>query len=402
MGVMDNEKKLNATLERFYHRFNSFNSDVLKQLGEVIKQFEGLTPSEAHKLAQELRYSTKINKIFKELSRISGKSIKELNQILDEVAKENVGFSEVYYEYKNKKFIPYEDNEPLQRYVNTIKKETKNTFKNLSGTTNIGFTLKDEQGNLIYKPLKKVFNELIDQAVFYSSQGVQDYQSGMRNIIRGLADSGVKIHEEKVGYKSGYNRRIDTTVRQTVLTGIRKINIGIQERIGEELGTDGVEISAHFPCAEDHLPYQGRQFTNKRFKKINTEELTRPIGDRGYNCGHFIFSIIMGVNEPSYADSELKKLNTASNRKIKYGNKTYTAYEASQIQRQLETEIRKQKDRQIIARASNSESEIMKAQKKITQLTNKYYDFSKKAKLEIYKERLSVTGYHRLTSYDEK
>ena len=93
MAIMNDEKRLDAVLERFYQRFNKYNTKVLKKLGEAIKQFDGLTPSEAHKLAQELRYSTEIDQLLNELSRLSGKSMKEIDVLLDEVAKENVGFA---------------------------------------------------------------------------------------------------------------------------------------------------------------------------------------------------------------------------------------------------------------------------------------------------------------------
>lgn len=397
MAIMNDEKRLDAVLERFYNRFNKYNTKVLKTLGEAIKQFDGLTPSEAHKLAQELRYSTEIDQLLNELSRLSGKSLQEIDELLDKVAKENVVFAEAYYEVKGKDFIPYEENKPLQRYVETIKKETKGTFKALSKSKQIGFTLRLPNGELAYKPLKDTFNDLLDEAVYNVSSGVSDYQSAMRSTIRQLADSGVKIHEEKVGYASGYNRRIDSTVRQNVLTGVRMVNIGIQERVGEELGADGVEISAHSPCAEDHLEYQGRQFSKKEFEKINSS-LDRPIGDRGYNCRHFIFSVILGVNRPSYTNKQLKGFREDSLREVEYEGKKYTAYECTQIQRRLETSIRQQKDRQIIARSSGDKVEIANSQRKISQLTSKYNDFSQKAGLDTYKNRLVVTGYRRVNT----
>lgn len=397
MAIMNDEKRLDAVLERFYNRFNKYNTKVLKALGEAIKQFDGLTPSEAHKLAQELRYSTEIDQLLNELAELSGKSAKEFDEVLDKVAKENVGFAEAYYEAKGKEFIPYEDNKPLQRYVETIKKETKGTFKALSKSKQIGFTLRLPNGKLAYKPLKDTFNDLLDEAVYNVSSGVADYQSAMRSTIKQLADSGVKIHEEKIGYASGYNRRIDSTVRQNVLTGVRMVNIGIQERIGDELGSDGVEISAHSPCADDHLPYQGRQFSKKEFEKINSS-LDRPIGDRGYNCRHFIFSVILGVNRPSYTNKQLKGLREDSLREVEYEGKKYTAYECTQVQRKLETEIRKQKDRQIIARSSGDKTEIANAQQKISQLTSKYNDFSQKAGLDTYKNRLTVSGFRRVST----
>lgn len=394
-NLMRDEKKLNRTLERFYQRYNQYNSKVLKRLGEAINKFDGLTPSQAHELAQELKYSIEIDQLLNELSTISGKSIKELDVLLDNVAKENVEFAETYYKVKGKEYIPYEENTRLKRYVETIKKETNNTFKNLSKTNNIGFTFKDEDGNTIFKPFKKAYRDIIDEAVNNISMGVEDYQSAMRGTINQLADSGIKIHEESLTYPSGYNRRIDTSVRQNVLTGMRSINIGIQEQIGKELGADGIEISAHSPCAEDHLPYQGRQFSKKEFEKINSS-LERPIGDKGYNCGHFIFEIILGVSKPSYTKKQLNQLNKESTRKFTYEGKEYNSYEASQVQRKLETEIRRQKDRQIIAKASGDNEGIAKSQAKITQLTDKYKDFSNKSGLGTYMERLSVTGYKRV------
>lgn len=384
---MQDDKKLDAVLERFYNRFNKYNTKILKTLGETIKKFDGLTPAEAHQLGQELKFSTNINGLLEELSKISGKSIEDIDVLLDNVAKENVEFAEVYYEIKGKEYIPYEENDRLRRYVESIKQETYGTFKNIAKPKTIGFTMRDSNNNYIFKPLRKVYIDLIDEAVFNVSTGVVDYQSAMMNTIRQLADSGVKIHEATATSKLGYNRRIDSSVRQAVLTGLRRVNLGIQEQVGKEFGADGVELSAHFPCAEDHLDIQGRQFTNKEFEKLNSE-LVRPIGE--LNCTHFAFSIIMGVNLPSNSDEYLAQLKAETLAEFEYKGKTYNKYEASQVQRKLETAIRRQKDRQIVATASNNTREMQKAQKKITQLTKEYYNFSKKASLSVYKNRLMV------------
>lgn len=396
---MRDDKKLDTVLEKFYNRFNAYNTKVLETLGGVIKQFDGLTATQAHQLAQELKMGKDLYELENELSKISGKSVKDIDILFDKVAKENVEFSEVYFKAKNKEYISYEDNERLQDFVASVKKQAGETFTNLSQSSSTGFVLKDTQGNATYKPLADVYNNLIDEAVYNVSIGVKDYQSAMRNTIRGLADSGVKIHEEKVAYKNGYNVRIDSAVRQSILTGLRQINIGVQEEIGERLDADGVEISAHYPCAEDHLPIQGKQFSNKEFERLNGN-LDRPIGE--YNCRHFVFSIVMGVSLPSYSKSMLRDFRNESLGKVTYQGNTYTRYEATQVQRKLETAVRKQKDRQIIARASGDKDEIAKAQGKISVLTKEYNNFSKIAGLDTYKNRLAVTGYHRLKSYDKK
>ena len=391
---MKDDKKLELLLERFYQRYNKYNTKVLEKMGEAIKKFDGVSPTVAHQIAQELKYGADIDDLMAELSELSGKSIKDIEEAFDIVAEENVEFAEVYAKAKNMEFVDYKDNDQLKRLVKAIAGETNATFQNISKAKMIGFVLKDNDGNKVFKNLKKAYNDLIDEAVFNVTTGTTDYQSAMRGVMKQLADSGVKIHEEKVGYKSGYNVRIDSAVRQNVLTGVRQVNLEVQKQVGRDFGADGVEISAHSPCAEDHLSIQGKQFSNAEFKKLNAS-LERPIGE--YNCRHFVFSIVLGVNQPSYSQKMLNKMNKESRSIIEYDGKKYTAYEATQVQRKLETAIRKEKDRQIIARASGDKDGVGIAQSNITTLTQKYNDFSKNAGLDTYKNRLSVSGYHRVS-----
>lgn len=390
---MKDDKKLELLLERFYNRFNKYNTKVLEKMGEAIKKFDGVSPTVAHQIAQELKYGTDIDDLIAELSQLSGKSIKDIEEAFDLVAEENVAFAEVYAKAKNMEFVDYKDNDQLKRLVKAIAGETNATFKNISNTRAIGFVLRDENGNKVFKNLRQIYNDLIDEAIFNVTTGVTDYQSAMRGVMKQLADSGVKIHEEKIGYPSGYNRRIDSSVRQNVLTGVRQVNLEVQKQVGREYGANGIEVSAHSPCAEDHLHIQGKQFSNKEFKKLNGN-LERPIGE--YNCRHFVFSIVLGVNQPSYTNKQLNKMNKESQRIIEYEGQKYTAYEATQVQRKLETAIRKEKDRQVIARASGDKDGVGTAQSNITTLTQKYNDFSKNAGLDTYKNRLSVANYKRV------
>lgn len=390
---MKDDKKLELLLERFYQRYNKYNTKVLQILGEAIKKFDGISPTNAHKIAQQLKYGADIDDLMTELSKLSGKSIKDIEEAFDLVAEENVAFAEVYAKAKNMEFVNYKDNDQLKKLVKGIAGETNATFKNISQAKAIGFVLKDTNGNKIFKDLKKTYNDLIDEAVFNVTTGTTDYQSAMRGVMKQLADSGVKIHEEKVGYKSGYNVRIDSAVRQNVLTGVRQVNLEVQKQVGRDFGADGVEISAHSPCAEDHLHIQGKQYRNKEFARINGD-LERPIGE--YNCRHFVFSIVLGVNQPSYTNKMLNEMNRESQSIVEYEGKKYTSYEATQVQRKLETAIRKEKDRQIIAHASGDKEGVSVAQKNITTLTHKYNDFSKNVGLNTYKNRLAVSGYKRI------
>lgn len=393
MALLTNEKQLDKVLERYYNRYNKYNEKVLKELGATVKQIGKLKPSEVYRLSQQIKYSERIDDLINELADITDKSAKDIEKLFEKFAEENVEFSKVYYEAKDKPYTSYKDNAQLVQLVTAMADNTNNKMRNLSNMKSIGFVYKDEFGNVTFKGLKNTYYSLVDEAVYNVAKGAQDYQSAMRNIMNSLADSGIRIHEDKIGYKSGYSRRLDTTIRQNVLEGLRQVNADIQEQVGNDFGADGVEVSAHFPCAEDHLDIQGRQFTEKEFKEEN-ESLDRQIGT--YNCKHFIMHIVLGVDEPMYNEHRLWKWKQQSNEKFEYEGKKYTPYEATQMQRKFETAIRKQKDRQIINRASGDMDEVKKAQQKITELTNEYNNFSSSMGLQTYKNRMTVTGYRKV------
>jgi hypothetical protein len=65
------------------------------------------------------------------------------------------------------------------------------------------------------------------------------------------------------------------------------------------------------------------------------------------------------------------------------------------LQRQIELAIRKQKDVQIMAKASGNNKLLLRSQMKITQLTRKYRDLSKASGLPTKMERMRVPGYKR-------
>lgn len=392
---MKDDKKLELLLERFYNRFNQYNTKVLEKLGEAIKKFDGVSPSVAHKIAQELKYGADINDLMAELSKLSGKSIKDIEEAFDLVAEENVAFAEVYAKAKDMEFVDYKNNEQLKKLVKGIAGETNATFKNLSKTRAIGFVLKDEKGKKTFKNLKDTYRDLIDEAVFNVETGVADYQSAMRGVMKQLADSGVKIHEEKIGYPSGYNVRIDSAVRQNVLDGIRKINVNIQEQVGKEFGANAIELSLTFPCADDHAPYEGKIYTHKEFENIQSS-LDRPFFQ--WNCRHFGFQVVKGISQPQYTQKYLDQKHAQEHEEFYFEGRKINQVEANDLMRKIETSIRRNKDAQIIGRSAGNKEIVANSQQNITALTHKYNELSKISNLPTYKNRLVVSGYRRVNA----
>ena len=167
----------------------------------------------------------------------------------------------------------------------------------------------------------------------------------MRSTIKQLADSGVRT----VDYASGYSRNLYSAVRMNVSDSVRMLNANYREIQGEQFQADGVEISAHALCSHDHVGVQGRQYSKAEYERLQNT-LIRPIST--LNCKHFSMPIILGISKQTYSDNQLQEMEDNSNKKVEYstlqkdkdGNfikKSVSKYDFSQVQRQVENDIRK-------------------------------------------------------------
>lgn len=91
--------------------------------------------------------------------------------------------------------------------------------------------------------------------------------------------------------------------------------------------------------------------------------------------------------ERTYTDEELEDMKSENRPKIEFDGKTYDTYEATQMQRKLEREIRKQKRIKLAAQGTENEAA---AGARLTVLNKKYRDFSKAAGLPTQLERVRV------------
>jgi hypothetical protein len=407
---MLDDRIINVLVERLVNRIEQGNTYILEEIGNCIKQIGTLTPSKAQQLAQILKYGGNYDKIAKKLAQITELNVKDIYDLFDNVAKENQVFAKQFYDYRNIKYIPYEKNIALQNQVRALASITANEYINLSRTT--AFVKKDIYGNSIYTNLTETYRNAIDEAVLNVSQGKTDFNSSMYKTIKELGESGIRT----VDYQSGYSRRMDSAVRMNMQGALRNLSNTLQEQFGEEFGADGVEISVHSNPAEDHEEAQGRQFSNDEFKKLQEDGVAtdykgkvidlhkeqkdgksvsfRPISE--YNCYHYIFSIVLGISKPNYNEEKLEQINKENHKGFELDGKHYSIYQGTQLQRKLETEVRKAKDTQIIAKKSGNKELVDESQKRITQLTQKYNELSSVSGLPTKVERMRVSGYKRV------
>lgn len=392
---MLSEEMQDRLIEGLLGRVEQLNTELITEIGKQIKYIGTLTPSQAHKLAQILLYGENVNWIARRLSEVTNLNVREIYQILKKTAIENQEFARQFYKARNIDFIPYEKNRLLQKEVEAIAKLTANRYKNIMNST--AYVM---DGKLV--PLNKIYTEVVDKAILSVSQGKETYQVVMRKTMNELVDAGLRVRVDKNGeptgtrvvdYKSGLSRRADTAIRMNTLEGIRTVSNELQRQFGEEYGADGVEISVHEHPAPDHEDIQGHQYSNEEFEKLNSG-LDRPIST--LNCYHYIFNIVLGVSKPQYTQEALDKIKKENHDGFTYQGKHYTLYEGTQLQRRIETQVRQQKDRQILAKSMEDMDTVGVCQKKISELTNKYNKLCKESGLKPKMNRMTVSGYRRM------
>ncbi len=248
-------------------------------------------------------------------------------------------------------------------------------------------------------PPARAYQWALDNAAMQIASGAVSYDKAIANATRQLADSGLKVVE----YESGHVDQAEVAARRAVMTGINQVNRQYDEQAMRQLKTDLVEVSAHAGARdkgegfENHKDWQGRIYRWKMYTEMfpgasegdypDFEE-TCGYGDvqgiLGANCKHSFHTFIEGVMEPTYTEAQLQKIDPPD---FEYEGKTYTHYEATQKQREIERTIRKWE--RIKAGATNA-ADKQAAQIRIRRLREKYNEFSEAAELRTQPQRMRV------------
>lgn len=400
--MLNNEQE-EKLVQVLIDRIEALNEDILTIIGTRIKEIGNISSTQIHQVRQMLIYGTDIDTIIRKLSEITNMNVNDIYNLFEYSAKTNQDFAKQFYQAKEISYIPYIQNKVLREQIKAIANITAKKYTNLSNTTAIGYTIRDKNGNIVFKNISNTYKDMIDKSILSINQGKSTYYQEMRQNLRQIGTSGLKT----IDYASGKTMRLDSAIRQNVLDGLRDMNNQLQEQFGKEFGSDGVEISVHANPAPDHAAIQGHQFSNEEFDKMQNSLDFKDIKGKKYNaierhisqwnCYHRPFRIVLGISKPLYTDKQLQKIGKSNKDGFKLDGKHYSNYEGTQLQRLLEREIRKQKDTQILAKSSGDKDLTLQAQTKITQLTTKYKQLCNASGLSNQlKTRASVIGYKRI------
>lgn len=373
---MLSERQLEKILEVFRLRMQGAVEQYLKRMGEHLRDIGTLTASDINRLIELKRVNYNMEQVKREIAKAAQASAKDVDAVFEAVAESDARFAADIFAADHVPLI--KDNPALERILKAQARITKQQLANLSQTTLVSSGYKNA----------------VDLAVQTVQSGITDYNSAIRKALKAAAAEGLRVK-----YPTGYTRRLDSAVRMNILDGVRAINQDILYQIGKEFDADGVEISAHALCAEDHVPYQGKQMPIKEFERLQNVVLDRPFGM--WNCRHTWHYILLGISEPRYTPQELADYRRNSRERIEIDGISKSRYEWSQEQRRIETAIRYQKDIAVAAKASGDIVARRECAYMIRELDKRYSEISKAAGLIEKRERMKVSGFNKVKPADE-
>ena len=379
---------LDALPEGLAELFRALELVLLDEICSRLKAADELNEVTVQAIRALRSHGIDLKEIEKAVLETSGISKTKLDKLLDDVVERNQKY---YTELINLAHITQPGKLVDDAEVAAIKKQTIDTFRNL--TASMGFLV--DAGRTMLPPAK-AYQWALDNAVMQVQSGAINYNQAIKTAVKQLADSGLKV----VDYESGHRDHIDVAARRAVMTGVSQICAKYTEQSAEYLETPYFEVSAHSGARDKPGPSPWSSHKNWQGKVYSVRDgdiypsiykvcgLGTVDGLEGANCRHRRFPWVERVSERTYTEDQLKHIDDGLG--CTYDGKTYTAYEATQMQRRVEREIRKLKREKAAYKAAGLHEDETAVNIRLRRLNAKYKAFSAEAGLPEQPERMRV------------
>jgi len=376
MLTFDQIDSLSDPILELYERYlQSVINDIARRLVGM-----DMTSMAAWQLQRMIESGRVYDHALKELSKLTGKSERELKKLFKAAGIRATTFDDAIYKAAGLKPLPLNLSPAMAQVLAAGLRKTGNVMRNLTMTTAIS--------------AQDLFIQAADLAYMQVSSGAFDYISAIRNAVKDVASKGLQT----INYASGKRDQLDVAMRRTVLTGVSQTAGNLQLTRADEMNQDLVQVSAHIGARNvgegprNHESWQGKVYSRSRHDTEYPNFYTvtgygTAEGLHGVNCRHSFYPFFEGISERIYSDAELESY---ANKTVTYNGKEMSVYEATQVQRGIERKIRHWKRQAGALDAANLDTEYEKS--KVRQWQGEMRGFIKQMDDQYKKEGIK---WHR-------
>lgn len=355
--------------------YSQVERDILADMARRIAAYDYWIPSAEHQRQKLREMGLAQQEILDRLSKLTGKSKAELERLMNEACNDALESDREYYRQYGMN-APDEMSKALRRILKTGYLQTSQLFKNLTKTT--------------ASAGQAQFVDALDRAWLQINSGAFDYNTAIRNAIKDVARQGLQA----IRYPSGHADTLEVAVRRALVTGVNQTAGKMQLQLADELGCDLVETTAHAGARPEHAVWQGKVFSlsgkDKRYPDfISSTGYGTGAGLLGWNCRHNFNPYVDGAPR-AYTDEMLEQYSAKT---IRYNGKMYTEYEAMQMQRYHERQIRRWKRENVSMQAAGLDT--TESAVKIKSWQEREKDFQRQTGLKPQTARQQIAGYGR-------
>ena len=336
------------------------------------------------KIAQEMGFL--YQDIVRLVAEYNNTSYEKVAEIFNQAGAQTLKFDDKIYTEAGLNPLPINQSPSMVQILNSTIEKTAGNLQNLVMTTAINS--------------QTAFYNAMNTAYMEVSTGVKSYSQSILDSIKKLADTGGYIT-----YPSGRQMSIESAVRMNIITGVNQTCGKLQELRADELGWDLMELTAHGGARPSHAEWQGKIVSRSGQKGyLSLDDIGYGIatGFKGINCRHDWHPYHKGSTR-SYTQEQL---NSWKNEKVTYNGKKISKYDATQIQRRMERQIRADKKElvsyQALLNRNNKDLDIDIIQNKFNITSNKLKqkerllnDFLAETEMNRDKNREYVAGINR-------
>lgn len=305
------------------------------------------------KVAQEMGYL--YEDIIKLVAEYNNATYEKVNQIFYAAGEKSLKFDDKIYKKAGLQPLPLNQSESIKQIMNATIIRTAGNLQNLCMTT--------------ANTSQTQFYNAINKAYMETSTGVKSYTQAIIDVIKDIGKQGAIIQ-----YPSGARRSLESAIRTNVVTAVNQNCGKLQELRADEVGCDLMELSAYSGARPEHAKWQGKivSRSGKRgylsLRDIGYGEVT---GFKGVNCHHDWYPYFEGSTR-TYTNKQLKDWQ---NEKVTYNGQQISVYDATQIQRKIERQIRQDKKdlraQQAILTSNNKEIKIEEVEAEIRNIKSR-------------------------------
>ena len=254
------------------------------------------------------------------VAKYNNTSYEEVAKIFEEAGAKTLSRDDFIYKEAGLNPVPIKQSRPIMQTMSATIEKTAGNLQNLVMTT--------------ANTAQTQFYNAMNMAYMEITTGVKSYSKSILDAIDNISSEGTSIM-----YPSGHKMSLESAVRMNIITGVNQTCGKLQELRADEVGCDLMEITAHSGARPSHMSWQGKIVSRsgkKGYLSLQDIGYGTATGFKGVNCRHDWYPYYEG-SARTYTQEQL---DDWKNEKVIYNGKEYSKYDATQIQRKMERQIR--------------------------------------------------------------